>query len=116
MLCKLVPGYGAQGHSDLILSPALGASALSPSLTYGEALTGVLESMGTRPESVQSVCSILPGYRDGLRIWAVTNQGQGLGLRQQSRGRGALVLLGGSGLLRSVYSSGRSMSSAWGNW
>ena len=62
------------------------------------------------------MCSILPGYHDGLRSWAVTNRGPGLGLRQQSRGGGALVLLGGSGLLRLVYSSGRSMRSAWGNW
>ena len=62
------------------------------------------------------MCSILPGYHDGLRIWAVTNQGPGLGLRQQSRGRGALVLLGGSGLLRSVYSSERNVRFAWGNW
>ena len=89
---------------------------LSPPLTFGEALTGVLESMGTRPESVQSVCSILPGYHDGLRIWAVTNRGPGPGLRQQSRGRGALVLLEGAGLVRSVYSSESSVRSAWGNW
>ena len=77
MLCNLVPGYGAQGHSDLMLSSALGGIALSPPLTYDEALTGVLESMVTRPESVQSVCSILPGYCEGLRTWALTNQCQG---------------------------------------
>ena len=89
---------------------------LSPPLTYGEALTGVLESMVTRPESVQSVCSILPGYRDGLRTGPVTNGGPGLGLMLQSRGRGALVLLEGAGPVRSVYSSGRSVRSAWGYW
>ena len=50
---------------------------MSPPLTYSEALTGVLESMVTRPESVQSVCSILPGYRDGLTTLEVTNQGPG---------------------------------------
>ena len=62
------------------------------------------------------MCSILPGYHDGLRTWAVTNWGPGLGLRQQSRGRGALVLLEGAGLVRSVYSSERSVRSAWGKW
>ena len=62
------------------------------------------------------MCSILPGYHDGLRIWAVTNRGPGPGLRQQSRGRGALVLLEGAGLVRSVYSSESSVRSAWGNW
>ena len=33
--------------------------------------------MVIRPENVQSVCSILPGYRDRLRTWAVTNQDPG---------------------------------------
>ena len=103
---KLLPGHGAQGHSDLMLSSALGGIALSPPLTYDEALTGVLESMVTRPESVQSVCSILPGYRDRLRTWAVTNRDPGPELRLQSRGRGALVLLEGAGLVRSVNTVG----------
>ena len=85
-----------------MLSSALGGIALSPPLTYDEALTGVLESIVTLPESVQSVCSILPGYRDGFRTWAVTNQGPGPELRLQSTGRGALVLLDGAGLVRSV--------------
>ena len=70
---------------------------MSPPLTYGEVLTGVLDTMVRRPESVQSVCSILPGYRDGLRTGAVTNQGPGLGLTLQSRGREALAVQEGAG-------------------
>ena len=62
------------------------------------------------------MCSILPGYRDGLRTGAVTNQDPGLGLTLQSRGRGALVVLEGVGPMRSVYSIGRGVRSAWGNW
>ena len=54
----------------------MGHHAVS-TFTYGEALTGVLKSMVIRPENVQSVCSILPGYRDRLRTWAVTNQDPG---------------------------------------
>jgi len=61
--------------------------------------------MVTRPGSVQSVCSILPGHRDGLRTGAVTNRGPEPGLILESRGRGALLLLEGVGPVRSVYSS-----------
>ena len=102
-------------HS-LDTQPCSRGIALSPPLIYGEALTGVLESMVTQPESVQSVCSILPGHHDGLGTGTVTNQDTGPGLMLESRGRGALLLLEGLGPARSVYSSGRGVRSAWGDW
>ena len=102
-------------HS-LDTQPCSRGIALSPPLTYGEALTGVLESMVTRPESVQSVCFILPGYRDGLRTGALTNRIPGPGLTLESRGRRALLLLEGAGPVRSDYSSGRGLRSAWSDW
>ena len=100
-------------HS-LDTQPCSRGIALSPPLTYGEALTGVLESMVTQPGSVQSVCSVLPGHHDGLRTGTVTNRDTGPGLMLESRGRGAL-LLKGLGPARSVYRSGRGVRSAWGD-
>ena len=67
-----------------MLSSALGGIALSPPLTYDEALTGVLESMVTRPEFVQSVApsslATMMGSELGQR--PIGAQGQDSGCNQ----------------------------------
>ena len=71
--------------------------ALSPPLTQGEQLTGVLESMVTGSGPGQSVCSIPPGHCDWLRTGAVTNWGRA-GPHAGIKARGARLLPEGVGL------------------
>ena len=96
--------------------PCSGGITLSLPLTQGERLARILESMVTWPGPGQSVCSILPGHREWLRTGVVTNQGPGPGLTLESREEEGWFCRKGWGQVRSGYSCGRGLRSAWGSW
>ena len=83
-LCKLVPGHGAQGHSDLILSPALGASnCLHP--WHMVRPSQVSWRVWSHDLNLSNLCvpsSLATVIGSGLGQWPIGIQGQNSGSNQ----------------------------------